>query len=175
MSRGYLNRPDLTAERFIANPFGAGRLYRTGDMVRWRPDGELEFLGRADTQVKINGLRMELGEIEACLSAMAGIAAAVAVVRQDRFGVSRLYSYATTAPSAARPDFDEIKTHLGRSLPRHMIPSAHTWLEGRFRSRPIASSTGEHCPPRPKARSLAQGCPRAMPSSAASPRSGDDC
>src|SRR6185295_12574746 len=58
VSRGYLNRPDLTAERFIANPFGEGRLYRTGDMVRWRPDGELEFLGRADTQVKINGLRM---------------------------------------------------------------------------------------------------------------------
>src|SRR6266851_5252229 len=85
VARGYLNRADLTEDRFVANPFGDGRLYCTGDLVRWRPDGELEFLGRADTQIKINGIRIELGEIEAHLATVPGIAAAVAVVRPDKF------------------------------------------------------------------------------------------
>src|SRR6266849_10419499 len=102
-------RPDLTEERFVANPFGDGQLYRTGDLVRWRPDGELEFLGRADTQIKINGLRIELGEIEAHLATVPGIAAAVAVVRPDKFGVNRVYSYATAQDGVVLPGFDEIE------------------------------------------------------------------
>ncbi len=129
VARGYLNRPDLTEERFVANLFGDGRLYCAGDLVRWRTDGELEFLGRADTQIKINGLRIELGEIEVHLAMVPGIAAAVAVVRPDKFGVNRLCSYATAEDGVARPGFDEIEAHLARNLPRHMIPSAHTWLE----------------------------------------------
>ena len=129
VARGYLNRPDFTEERFIANPFGDGRLFRTGDLVRWRPDGELEFLGRADTQIKINGLRIELGEIEAHLDTVPGITGAAVVVRPDKFGVNRLYSYATSQDGTARPGFDQIRACLARSLPSHMMPSAHIWLE----------------------------------------------
>ena len=77
VARGYLGRPELTAERFLPNPYGPGRLYRTGDRVRWRADGELEFLGRADDQMKINGIRVEPGEIEATLVTLPEIAAAV--------------------------------------------------------------------------------------------------
>ena len=132
VARGYLNRADLTQERFIANPFGDGRLYCTGDLVRWRPDGELEFLGRADTQIKINGIRIELGEIEAHLATGPSIAAAVAVVRPDKFGVNRVYSYATAQDGVVLPGFAEIEAHLARNLPRHMIPAAHT-CSMRFR------------------------------------------
>ena len=77
--------------------------------MRWRPDGELEFLGRADTQIKINGLRIELGEIEAHLDTVPGITGAAVVVRPDKFGVNRLYSYATSQDGAARPGFDQIR------------------------------------------------------------------
>ncbi len=82
VGRGYLNRPDLTSERFIANPFGAGRLYKTGDVVRWLSDGELEFMGRLDNQVKIRGVRIELGEVEATLSAHPQILESVVEIRQ---------------------------------------------------------------------------------------------
>ena len=89
VARGYLGRSELTAERFLPNPYEPGRLYRTGDRVRWLPDGELEFLGRADDQIKINGIRVEPGEIEAALLALPSIASAVVKLHEGGPGECR--------------------------------------------------------------------------------------
>ncbi|MFL6196328.1 MAG: amino acid adenylation domain-containing protein, partial [Thermoanaerobaculia bacterium] len=123
LSRGYLHRSDLTAEKFVPHPFGeAGeRIYRTGDLVRYRPSGELEFLGRIDTQVKVRGFRIELGEIEAALSKQPGVRQAVVVVRDER-----LVGYAV---ADAMPSTAELRESLRRSLPEYMIPSAFVALE----------------------------------------------
>ena len=93
VARGYLGRPELTAERFLSNPYGPGQLYRTGDRVRWRQNGELEFLGRADDQIKINGIRVEPGEIEAALLRLPEIAAAVVALSESTGNVARLVAY----------------------------------------------------------------------------------
>jgi amino acid adenylation domain-containing protein len=127
LSRGYLNRPDLTAEKFVPHPFGpaGARVYRTGDLVRYRPSGELEFLGRIDTQVKLRGFRIELGEIEAALGRHPEVRQTVVVIREDG-GDKRLVGYlvAETAPAAA-----ELRDFLRQSLPEYMIPSAFVMLE----------------------------------------------
>jgi amino acid adenylation domain-containing protein len=123
VARGYWNRPELTAERFVADPFEPGeRLYRTGDLAAWRPDGAIEFHGRADHQVKLRGFRIELGEIEAQLLAIAEVAAATVIVRDDT-GDPRLVAYAVPRAGAAL-DVDAIKTRLAAVLPRYMLPGA---------------------------------------------------
>jgi natural product biosynthesis luciferase-like monooxygenase protein len=121
VARGYFQRPDLTADRFRPDPFaGTGRMYRTGDLVRGRPDGKLDYLGRADFQVKIRGHRIELGEIETTLEATPGIRQAVVIAREDQPGDVRLVAYVT---SAGPIDATALKADLAAHLPEVMIPA----------------------------------------------------
>ena len=129
LARGYWNRPDLTAERFVPDPFSAqhgARLYRTGDRVRYLPDGNLEFLGRLDNQVKLRGFRIELGEIEAVLVKQPQVREAIVQLREDTPGDPRLAAYVVTqgAPLAAA----ELRTALKQQLPDYMIPAAFVQL-----------------------------------------------
>lgn len=127
---GYLHRPDLTEERFIPDRFSTtpnARLYKTGDLGRWRYDGQLEHMGRLDHQVKIRGHRVELGEIEAALASHPGVARAVAIVREDRPGDARLTAY--IVPRGAMPDAGALRDHLRATLPQYMIPQHLVALE----------------------------------------------
>ena len=129
VARGYLDRPELTAERFIASPFVAGdRLYRTGDLVRWHADGSLDYLGRNDFQVKIRGFRIELGEIEARLVAHAQIGEAVVVALDQGSGDLRLVAYVTAAEGQA-PEIAALRAHLSATLPAYMVPAAYVLLD----------------------------------------------
>ncbi|MEU6851066.1 amino acid adenylation domain-containing protein [Actinacidiphila alni] len=127
VARGYLGRPALTAGRFVADPYAGdgSRMYRTGDLVRWNADGQLEYVGRADEQVKLRGFRIELGEIEAALTAQEGVRAACAVVREDQPGDRRIVGYVTMTDTAALPrDTGRLRQSLAETLPTHMVPSA---------------------------------------------------
>jgi amino acid adenylation domain-containing protein len=126
LGRGYLNRPDLTAERFIPNPFDSdagSRLYRTGDLARRLPDGSVEFLGRVDNQVKIRGFRVELGEIEAALNKHPEVRESVVLVGADARGAKRLTAYVVPAQERA-PTSGELRTFLTQRLPGYMAPNA---------------------------------------------------
>jgi len=130
LARGYAGRPDLTADRFIPDPFAARpgeRLYRTGDLARWRPDGNLEFLGRADRQIKIRGYRIEPGEIEAALAQHGRLAESVVRVATTASGEPVLVAYVvargTPAPPAAAPSAAALRAFLAARLPEYMIPS----------------------------------------------------
>ncbi len=170
IGRGYLDRPVWTAERFVPDGFGDGigeRLYRTGDLGRRRPGGPLEFLGRIDHQVKIRGIRVELGEVEAILQEHPEVGTCVVIARQDRPGDKALVAYLTRAEGVAEgPDPGELRRHLATRLPAAMVPSAFVVLDalplnpnGKVDRRALArleppaddaraSSAGEHVPPR---------------------------
>ncbi len=125
VSAGYLNRPELTAEKFIDNPFGEGKLYRTGDNAYRREDGNIVFVGRSDFQVKIRGLRIELGEIESAISGTEGINQSVVVVRKDNEDRQIICAFYTGEEKSAK----ELRRQIGEKLPKYMIPHIFTHLE----------------------------------------------
>ncbi|MFC4311926.1 amino acid adenylation domain-containing protein, partial [Steroidobacter flavus] len=139
VARGYLNRAELTAERFILDPFRGERLavefterlYKSGDLGRWRPDGSIEYLGRNDHQVKIRGFRIELGEIEAQLARHTQVKDAIVLAREDVPGEKRLVAYIvpSTEEGAIAPSPEQLRTHLREMLPEYMVPSAFVVLE----------------------------------------------
>ena len=124
VTRGYWQRPDLTSERFVPNPFHPGRMYRTGDLVRWRDDGRLEFLGRADHQIKLRGYRIELGEVETVLEAQPGVEQAVVMAREDTPGDLRLVGYLRGTAVA-----ETLRRALETALPAHMVPAHFVTLD----------------------------------------------
>ena len=130
LARGYLNQPELTAERFTENPFGppGSRLYRTGDLVRYLPDGNVEYLGRIDHQVKIRGFRIELGEVEAQLRKHPQIKEVVVIADEDPSGNKRLVAYIVPNQQPG-PAASDLRDHLKKSLPEYMVPSLFVQLE----------------------------------------------
>jgi len=128
VGRGYWGRPELTAEKFLPDPFvPGGRLYRTGDLSRWLPDGAIEYLGRNDFQVKVRGLRIELGEIEAALSEHPTVGQAVVVSREETPGDVRLVAYLVPRADAS-PSVADLRVSLKDRLPEYMVPSAFVIL-----------------------------------------------
>ncbi len=130
---GYLNRPELTAEKFVDNPFGDGKMYKTGDLAYWREDGNIAYVGRNDFQVKIRGLRIELGEIESAIDSVDGVSQAVVVVRKDAIGRQLICAFYTEQKSV---DVAEIKSAISSKLPKYMMPHIFTVLS----EMPLTSS-----------------------------------
>jgi acyl-coenzyme A synthetase/AMP-(fatty) acid ligase/acyl carrier protein len=131
LARGYLDRPDLTAEKFLPNPFSAkpgASLYGTGDLARYLPDGNIEFLGRIDHQVKLRGFRIELGEIEAVLAGYHGVADAVVLAKEDAAGHKQLNA-CIVAKKEDAPATRDLRAYLARKLPDFMIPSAFSFFD----------------------------------------------
>src|SRR5262249_40379246 len=121
VAAGYLGRPGLTAERFVANPFGPGRMYRTGDLARWARGKELEYAGRADSQVQVRGVRIELGEIETVLAAHPQAGQVAVVARDDDRAGTRLAAYTTGTATSG-----QLREHAAAHLPGYMIPALFT-------------------------------------------------
>lgn len=150
VARGYINRPDLTSERFIKNPFGSGRLYRSGDLGRFLPDGSLEYFGRLDNQVKIRGFRVELGEIENTLREIKGVQDAAVVMKTDPSGEQSLCGYIACSD---KPDLGDVRTFLTNRLPYYMVPpylmhlpKLPLTINGKLdrRALPDIAASGEH-------------------------------
>jgi amino acid adenylation domain-containing protein len=169
LARGYLHRPGLTAERFVAHPFDStpgARLYRTGDRARYLADGQIEFLGRSDDQVKVRGFRIELGELESLAVTHPSVRQAAACVREDRPGLKRLVLYAAVEPG--RDCAEELRALLRKHLPEYMVPSAIVLLDAlpltpngkvdrRALPAPQSEGSGEVAPPRtPAERTLVE-------------------
>ncbi|WP_030677332.1 non-ribosomal peptide synthase/polyketide synthase [Streptomyces sp. NRRL B-1347] len=170
LARGYLGLPALTATRFLPDPFGppGSRMYRTGDRARWRPDGTLEYLGRADAQVKIRGYRIEPGEIEAALHTHPGVGATTVGVYEDTAGTRRLVAHVVGAGEDGAPAAAELRAHLERLLPAHMVPAAYVPLaalpltvNGKLDRRALPApgadgfaTGGDRTPPRTEAERL---------------------
>lgn len=131
LARGYLARPELTAERFVPDPFRTGeRVYRTGDVCRWLPDGSLDYVGRADDQMKVRGYRIEPGEIEAALVASGAVKTCAVIARPDGAGQKRIVAYLVSAgPDAGRPSVATLREQLRERVPEFMVPSAFVWVE----------------------------------------------
>ncbi|MFB6500722.1 MULTISPECIES: amino acid adenylation domain-containing protein [unclassified Streptomyces] len=131
LARGYLGRPDLTAGRFVADPFAGdgSRMYRSGDLVRWRADGQLDFLGRTDDQISLHGLRIEPGEIQAALRAVDGVRGAVVVRHETPKGDARLIAY-VVPDGTGDPTPNALRRRLARTLPAAMVPSGYVLLDG---------------------------------------------
>jgi len=152
VARGYLNRPELTADRFVPDPFGeapGARLYKTGDVARYRPDGCIEVLGRSDFQVKIRGFRIELGEIEGSLLAHPGIRQAAVLAREDTPAEKQLVAYLVAAEDSA-PSFDDLRRFLKEKLPDYMVPAAFVQMDslplnpnGKVDRQALPRPTGE--------------------------------
>ncbi len=123
VARGYLNRPELSQQKFIPNPFGSGQLYKSGDLVRYLADGNIEFLGRIDTQVKIRGYRIELGEIETLLTDHPLVQESVVIAREDQPGDKRLVAYIIPRPEPVQPTDGELRHYLINKLPEYMLPT----------------------------------------------------
>ncbi|MBQ6625165.1 MAG: amino acid adenylation domain-containing protein, partial [Clostridia bacterium] len=126
VARGYLNQPELTAEKFVDNPFGEGKMYRSGDLARWLPDGNIEFLGRIDEQVKIRGFRIELGEIESRIKEIEAVRDCAVIARSDKNGDKAIYAYYTSDEEIG---ISEIRSSLSQSLPEYMIPAYMMQIE----------------------------------------------
>jgi amino acid adenylation domain-containing protein/non-ribosomal peptide synthase protein (TIGR01720 family) len=133
VTRGYLNRPELTAERFILSPLAKGvrgdRLYRTGDLARYHADGNLEFLGRVDDQIKLNGFRIELGEIEAVLQQHSQVRDVVALAREDKLGQKKLVAYLVFEANSAEDNLKHLRALVAEKLPEYMIPAHFVQLK----------------------------------------------
>ncbi|SCE50638.1 amino acid adenylation domain-containing protein, partial [Streptomyces sp. Termitarium-T10T-6] len=174
LARGYHGRPALTADRFVAHPFGAPgeRLYRTGDLVRRRADGALVYIGRTDGQLKLRGLRVELGEIEAVIAEDPQVAASAVVLREDTPGRPVLTGYLVPATGAS-PDTGQITEHLARRLPDHMVPTALIALD----ALPLTPSgkLDRAALPAPTWRPPPPPSPRAASGKPCSPHSSPNC
>ncbi len=156
VARGYLNREDLTAERFLKDPFSTApnaRMYRTGDLGRYLPDGNIEYLGRNDDQVKIRGFRIELGEIEAKLARHEALKETVVLAREDIPGDKRLVAYFTQHSPDEAVDIETLRTHLQTQLPAYMVPAAYVRLDalpltpnGKLDRKALPAPTAMHTP-----------------------------
>jgi nonribosomal peptide synthetase DhbF len=150
VTRGYLNDPERTATAFPPDPFGPGRMYRTGDQARWRSDGQLALLGRLDDQVNLRGVRIEFGDVEAALRAHPAVADAAVAIQDHPIAGQRLVAYMVGVEGADRPDTAQLRRFLAERLPEYYVPAVVAWLNalprtstGKINRRDLATVDGD--------------------------------